>query len=157
MNIIRYIRYGTKNEPVYVQLGALDYYTLGYGNIILNYNNSPSYDARRIGLVTDIDFGEFGVESIYSNFLEAGIVGIRGYLRPLKFTSAGNIPIIGNLTIGMTYTVDFNKYAGIVFDQPGATSFSEDKGSINIEGIDLGLPLYSSRMIGLQFYTDAEK
>jgi hypothetical protein len=157
LNIIRYIRYGTKNEPVYVQLGALDYYTLGYGNIILNYNNSPSYDARRIGLVTDIDFGEFGVESIYSNFLDAGIVGIRGYLRPLKFTSAGNIPIIGNLTVGMTYAVDFNKYAGIVFDQLGTTSLSEDKGSINIEGIDLGLPLYSSRMLGLQFYTDAAK
>jgi hypothetical protein len=157
LSIIRYIRYGTKNDPVFVKVGALDYYTLGYGNIILNYNNSPSYDSRKIGLVTDIDFGEFGIESIYSNFLESGIVGVRGYVRPLKFTTAGNIPIIGNLTLGGTYAVDFNKYAGIVFNQPQTTNFSSDKGSIKIIGIDLGLPLLSTRMLGVQLYSDATK
>lgn len=157
LSIIRYVRYGTKNDPVYVKLGALDYYSLGFGNVMLNYNNSPSIDTRKIGLVTDIDLGEMGFESIYSNFLEAGVVGIRGYLRPLKFTSAGSIPIIGNLTVGGTYAVDFNKYAGIVFNQPQTNSVSNDKGSINIIGVDLGLPLLSTRMVGLQLYADATK
>lgn len=157
LSIIRYIRYGMKNDPVYVKVGALDYYTLGYGNIMLNYNNSPSYDARTIGLVTDIDFGEFGLESIYSNFLEAGVIAIRGYARPLKFTNAGSIPIIGNLTVGGTYAVDFNKYAGIVFNQPQSTSAFIDNGSINIVGVDLGLPLLSTRMVGLQLYADETK
>ena len=69
LDIIRYVRYGTKNDPVFIKVGALDYYTLGYGNVMLNYNNSPSFDARRVGLVTDIDLGEMGFESIYSNFL----------------------------------------------------------------------------------------
>jgi hypothetical protein len=91
LNIIRYIRYGMKNDPVYIKVGALDYYTLGYGNIMLNYNNSPSFDARTIGLITDIDLGEFGFESIYSNFLEAGVIGVRGYVRPFKLSSAGSI------------------------------------------------------------------
>lgn len=157
LSIIRYVRYGTKNDPVFIKVGALDYYTLGYGNVMLNYNNSPSFDTRRIGLVTDIDMGELGFESIYSNFLETGVVGLRGYVRPLKFTSAGSIPIIGNLTVGASYAVDFNKYAGTVFNQVQNTSLSDDKGSINIVGVDLGLPLVTTKMFGLQLYADATK
>ena len=67
------------------------------------YNNSPSFDNRKIGLVTDIDFGDFGFESIYSSFGEAGVVGIRGYVRPLHYTSWRDIPIISNLELGLTY------------------------------------------------------
>ena len=168
LSIIRYVRYGVKNDPVYVKLGALDYYTLGYGNIISNYNNSPSYDTRKIGIVTDIDFGKFGFESIYSNFLESGIVGIRGYVRPLKYTSAGDIPVIGNLTVGLSYAADFNKYAGIIFSPifspanlspaAGQTYYtSSDKGSINIISADMGLPIIKSGMLTLQIYTDYTK
>ncbi len=157
LNIIRYIRYGMKNDPVYIKVGALDYYTLGYGNIMLNYNNSPSFDARTIGLITDIDLGEFGFESIYSNFLEAGVIGVRGYVRPFKLSSAGSIPIIGNLTVGGTYAIDFNKYAGIVFNQPQSASDFVNNGSINIVGVDLGLPLLSTRIFGLQLYADETK
>jgi len=46
LSIIRYLRYGLKNDPVYVKLGALDYYTLGHGSIMYQYNNSPSLDVR---------------------------------------------------------------------------------------------------------------
>ena len=67
-----------------LRLGALDYYTLGHGSIMYQYNNCPSYDSRKIGLVLDIDFGNFGFESIYSRFAEAGVMGIRGYVSPLK-------------------------------------------------------------------------
>ncbi|MHB1686874.1 MAG: hypothetical protein ACYCVH_05840 [Ignavibacteriaceae bacterium] len=166
LSIIRYIRYGMKNDPVYIKLGALDYYTLGHGSIISEYNNSPSYDTRKIGLVADIDFGNFGFESIYSNFLEAGVVGVRGYVRPLKYTTLGDIPIIGNLTVGATYATDFNKYAGIVFSEgflPTANKFpstyliTSDKGAINIIGADIGLPIFSTSVAALTLYSDFTK
>src|SRR5690606_21517949 len=64
LSIIRYVRYGLKNDPVFIKVGALDYYTLGHGSIMQHYNNSPTFDNRRIGLVADIDFGKFGFESI---------------------------------------------------------------------------------------------
>ena len=117
LSIIRYVRYGIKHDPVYIKLGALDYYTLGHGSIMYQYNNSPTYDARKIGLVADIDFGPFGFESIYSNFGEAGVVGIRAYVKPLKMTEARNIPIISNLEVGATYAADFNQNSGVVFSQ----------------------------------------
>ena len=78
LSLIRYLRYGLKNDPVFIKLGALDYYTLGHGSIMYMYNNSPTYDARKIGLVFDIDFGQFGFESIYSKFGEAGVTPALG-------------------------------------------------------------------------------
>ena len=32
LSIIRYVRYGLKNDPVFIKVGALDYYTLGHGS-----------------------------------------------------------------------------------------------------------------------------
>ena len=161
LSIIRYIRYGLKNDPLYVKIGSLDYYTLGHGSIIENYNNSPSFDARRIGMVANIDFGKFGVESIYSNFLQAGLVGLRGYYQPFEFTPEAAMPIIGGLEIGATFATDFNEYAGIIngnYNKSSRTFVSmTDNGSINIIGVDIGFPLFNAGIIDVLYYTDYSK
>ncbi|WP_304132051.1 hypothetical protein [Ignavibacterium album] len=161
LSIIRYVRYGYKNDPVYLKLGALDYYTLGHGTIINYYNNSPTFDARRIGLVADIDFGNFGFESIYGNFAQAGLFGIRGFVRPLKFSDAGNIPVIGNLELGASYTTDFDKNATVLsgsYDsQKGEFVKTEDKGALTIIGFDIGLPIVKSGFTTLLLYFDYNK
>jgi hypothetical protein len=161
LRIIRYARYGVKNDPLYIKLGALDYYTLGHGSIMYLYNNSPSFDARKIGLVFDVDFGNFGLESIYSTFGEAGVVGLRGHVRPLKYTSLGVIPIIGNLEVGGTFAGDFNKYASVIKGKYNATTNAIDSvnshGSLQIVGLDLGLPLISTGIVGVKLYTDYAK
>ena len=161
LSIIRYVRYGLKNDPVYIKVGALDYYTLGHGSIIDNYNNSPTFDARRIGMVADIDYGKFGLESIYSNFFQKGLVGIRGYYRPFQFTPKANIPIIGKIEIGATFASDFNDKAGIIsgsFDRTsGKFVPAVDNGSMNIIGLDFGFPLLSAGLLDISFYTDYSK
>ncbi|MBI5663216.1 MAG: hypothetical protein HZC46_13840 [Ignavibacterium album] len=161
LSIIRYVRYGYKNDPVYLKLGALDYYTLGHGTIVNYYNNSPTFDARKIGLVADIDFGNFGFESIYGNFAQAGLFGIRGFVRPLKFSDAGNIPVIGNLELGASYTTDFDKNATVLsgsYDsQKGEFVKTEDKGALTIIGFDIGLPIVKSGFTTLLLYFDYNK
>ncbi len=161
LSIIRYVRYGQKYDPVYVKLGALDYYTLGHGSIISLYNNSPSIDSRKIGLVTDINWGNFGFESIYSNFAEAGLVGIRGYVKPLHYTNLSSVPVIGNLEVGATFADDFNNKAGIIngYYDKSKNDFiaTYDKGSMEIVGLDLGLPLISTSMFQTTIYTDYSK
>jgi hypothetical protein len=161
LSIIRYLRYGEKGDPVYVKLGALDYYTLGHGSIMYNYNNSPSYDARKIGLVFDVDFGNFGFESIYSKFAEAGVTGIRGYVRPLKFTDIGDVPIIGSMEVGATYAGDFSQYAGIVsgYYNPATNEVikTDDRGSLNIVGADIGFPIFAIDVAKLELYMDYAK
>lgn len=158
LSIIRYVRYGLKRDPVYVKVGALDFYTLGHGSIMYYYNNSPSFDTRTIGTVIDLDFNKFGFESIYSNFAQAGVLGMRGYVRPLQYTSAASIPIIGNLEVGATFAGDFNKNSGkIIVPQINALPKVDDKGSVNIIGLDLGLPLFNFSMANASIYFDYVK
>jgi len=161
LSIIRYIRYGLKNDPVFVKVGALDYYTLGHGSIMNQYNNSPTYDNRRIGLVADIDFGKFGFESIFSSFSPAGVFGIRAYARPLQFSSAADLPILGNLEVGASFVTDINEDAGIIAGNYDSAKeefiVSSDTGAINIFGFDLGLPLLNSSVTDITLYADYSK
>jgi len=161
LSIIRYVRYGQKKDPVYVKVGALDFYTLGHGSIMYEYTNSPSFDTRTIGAIVDLDFNKFGFESIYSNVAQAGVLGMRGYVRPLQYTSAASIPIIGNLEVGATFAGDFNKNSGKVIVSPSLpnkpTTTIDDKGSVNIFGLDLGLPLFNFSMANASLYFDYVK
>jgi len=161
LSIIRYVRYGLKNDPLFIKLGAIDYYTLGHGSVMYRYNNNAGFDNRNNGLVFDVDFGNFGLESIYSRFAEAGVAGVRGFVRPLQFTSASTIPIISNLEVGVTYAGDFNDNAGITdgtYNHEQRTFAAvNDEGSINIVGFDLGLPVVSTSMFSLDLYYDFNK
>ncbi|HCY74564.1 MAG TPA: hypothetical protein DHV28_01465 [Ignavibacteriales bacterium] len=161
LSIIRYIRYGLKNDPVFLKIGALDYYTLGHGSIMQHYNNSPTYDNRRIGFVADIDFGKFGFESIMGSFSPAGVFGLRGYVRPLQFTDAAEIPIIGNLEVGASFASDLNDNAGIINGNYNNVNrefnVTEDKGAINIFGFDIGLPILKSSITDITLYADYSK
>ena len=161
LSIIRYVRYGVKNDPVFIKVGALDYYTLGHGSIMQHYNNSPTYDNRRIGLVFDLDLGKFGVESIYSSFSPQGVFAIRGYVRPLQLTSATDLPIISNLEVGASFASDMSKDAGILngnYDPINQQfNVTEDKGSLSIYGFDLGLPLFNSSITDITLYVDYAK
>ncbi len=156
LRIIRYIRWAQKGDPFYIRVGRLDYSRLGHGFIMYNYRNSASYDLRRFGLELDIDFEKYGFESVYSDFAGRGVLGARGYARPLKFTSAGDIPVIGNLESGLTFATDLHKDANKLFDvtKPDST---DDKGSMSVIGLDLGLPWLSLPMIRSTLYFDYAK
>lgn len=158
LSIIRYARYGQKNDPAYIRLGALDYATLGHGSIMYLYNNRPSFDSRKVGLEFDIDFTLFGLESVYGSFGEAGVIGLRGYFRPLLMTSLADVPIIGNLEVGASYVTDFNKYAGVTSGslevQTGKFISANDEGSISVIGLDLSLPIVHSGVFGFDVYYD---
>jgi len=161
LSIIRYVRYGVKDDPFYARLGALDYATLGHGSIMYLYNNRPSYDARKIGLEFDVDFNTFGFESVYSSFGESGVVGLRGFVRPLLMTTLADIPIIGKIEFGASYVTDFNENVGVVAADINPLtrkiSIEKDLGSLSIFGLDVGIPLIRSGIFGFDLYYDYAK
>ena len=160
LSIIRYVRYGMKDEPVYLRLGFLGYYSLGHGTIMNNYNNSPTFDNRRIGLIADINFGKFGFESIYSSFGQSGILGVRGYVLPIQFTSVAELPIISNLEVGLTLISDFNSLARVdsgYFDTNGEFKVVKDGGDVSFVGIDFGLPLIKTASTKILLFFDYNK
>ncbi len=161
ISIIRYVRYGRKKDPVHIRIGALDYSTLGHGSIMYLYNNRPSYDSRKNGLEFDIDFTTFGFESVYGSFGEAGVAGLRAFVRPIKMTSLGNVPIIGGLEFGATYVRDFNKYAGVLDGnkdiETGELNATIDDGNVTVVGLDIGFPIIKSGVFGFDVYFDYAK
>ena len=93
LRLIRYFTLGTKKEtPIYIRTGDVTGVSLGYGTLINNYSNSPSFEARKYGLNIDFNFkGVVGVEALYSDIKGSNLLGVRPYVRPLRTTS---IPII---------------------------------------------------------------
>jgi len=153
---VRYIRYGKETDPVFVKLGALDYVTLGHGSIINTYNNSTSFDARKDGLQLNFNAELGGLQFMYGNFAQAGVAGIRAFVKPLQMTSMKEIPIISNLEVGVTYATDFDKYARVDYISPLADTIGTN-GSLNIVGADIGLPLVKSEFMKLELYADFVK
>lgn len=161
---IRYIRYGNKGSETYVRLGILDYARLGHGSILYNYRNSPSVDNRRIGAELDLDFGKFGFESVYGDLTASSLLGMRGYVRPLQFTKASTIPIIGGIEVGATYASDLRSDASDTsVNVSGYTVYpplflsKQEHGAMSIIGFDLGLPLLRMPMINMTLYYDYSK
>ena len=161
LSIIRYVRYGYKGDPFYARLGALDYATLGHGTIMYMYNNSPSYDNRKTGLALDIDFTTFGIETVYGSFGEKGVMGLRGFTRPLQFTDARDIPILSNFEIGASIITDLNDNTGVVNGTYDSDTddfeVTEDKGEVTVVGIDFGLPIIRMSKFNLELYADYNK
>jgi len=167
LRLIRYLRYGHKGEDVYARLGVLDYAKLGHGSIMYYYNNSPVYDERRLGSEVDLNFGNFGFETVYSDFAYKGVIGARGHVQPLMYTDIGEIPVIGKLELGATWASDMRKDSRdtslTYYNIPGAGQSylpyakKQENGPLSIVGFDIGLPLLRTGMINSTLYFDYAK
>jgi hypothetical protein len=147
LRIIRYVRWAQKGDPFYTRVGQLDYSLLGHGSIVYNYRNSASYDMRRTGIELDLNFEKFGFESMYSDIADRGLLGMRGYVKPLKLTSFEKVPVINNFEVGATYARDLSKVADI-------TSADSSGRGLTIIGFDLGLPILSYTVLKSTLYFD---
>jgi len=152
LRIIRYVRWAQKGDPFYIRVGQLDYSLLGHGSIIYNYRNSASYDLRKTGIELDLNFEKYGFESMYSDLSGRGLMGIRGYAKPLKFTSLAKIPVINNFEVGATYTRDLNQKANWINTPQGSRDSSSS--GLSVYGFDFGLPLISYPIFKTGLYFD---
>jgi hypothetical protein len=159
LRIVRYARWGQKGDPFYVRVGSLDYARLGHGFIVYNYRNSASYDLRHTGIELDADFDKAGFETVYSDVTTSSLLGLRGYVRPVRFTPAAKVPIIGGFEIGATYATDLDKNSNTTWGSPGDLLIAdENKGkSMAVYGFDAGLPLLSLSAVKSTLYGDYAK
>lgn len=162
--IIRYISWGQMGDPVYAKVGQMDMTTIGHGFIVYDYNNSPSYDNRTIGAELGLDFNKFGFQTLYDNFNQPGIMGGRAFIRPLRFTALGEIPVIGGFEVGATYVTDQNPNSGIVYRETtafplnglggGTTYIPYNTGKLSEYGFDAGLPVLRIPFADADLYYD---
>lgn len=161
VSVIRYLRYGTETDTLFVKLGMLDYVTLGQGNIVNVYNNSPSYDARRTGMQLNLNFDKYGIQTLWSNFAQAGVVGARAFVKPLRFNDATDLPIISNIEVGATWASDFSQYANSRYSvAAGSTTgvpFVEAANALTVTGLDFDFPVLRSGITGIDLYANYTK
>ena len=104
---IYYIRYGKPGEPLFVRAGSLDQITLGYGLVMRRYTNAIEWpQERRIGLQTEINFGDIKTVALLNNFRELdspGLVGGR-----ISYRADVVLPMI----FGATVVHDGNQFLG---------------------------------------------
>ncbi len=83
---IRYIRWGFKGSPLYLQLGQLTSHDIGTGILVGNYTNISAADlqngTRKIGAVVDVDFGLVGMETLVNNVQDFSLRAGRVYVHP---------------------------------------------------------------------------
>jgi len=105
---IRYIRWGHKGDPLYLQFGTLFSNNLGTGILVKNYTNRSTADvrtgARKLGLVADVDLGLGGVETMVNNTLNPTLFAARAFVYPAKFVPV--LPFLERLSVGISLAKD---------------------------------------------------
>jgi hypothetical protein len=150
LRLISYVRYGRKKrDPFFVKVGQLRGESLGYGSLLNNYNNSPSFEKRKVGLSYDILIKKtVGIEGMYSDFNTESfnLFAIRPYVRPF---GTSDIPVLKTLDLGVSFITDKDKTDRFGGDS-GKNEFLSD--GMKAFGLDMGITFINSSFINLTGY-----
>jgi len=155
LRLISYVRYGRKKkDPVFIKIGQLRGESIGYGSLLNNYNNSPSFEKRKVGISYDFRIKKVvGIEGLYSDFnLESfNLFAIRPYVRPF---GASGIPVLKTLDFGFSYISDKDR-TNRFGDDTGKNELLSD--GMKAYGFDMGITFINSNFINLTGYTHFSK
>ncbi len=165
----RYIRYGTKGDPLFALFGSYSDARLGNGFLVSNYSNEQFLPERRqFGFQLDVDgagvgFPYFGAETFVSNVASFDLFGTRLFLRPLADLT---VPLLPELQIGATVALDTNPAYHVEKDPDSpyfegadpdpATGLPAIEGEDNVitYGFDLTQPVLRRDLISLSAFGD---
>ncbi|NIK74334.1 hypothetical protein FHS56_001847 [Thermonema lapsum] len=160
LRMMRYLRYGfKKRDKVYVKVGDMTGEYIGYGGLVNQYTNSPSFEKRAVGISADIrPVPYFGIEGLYGNLSTSGLLAVRPYVRPLATTQ---IPIAKTVEIGYTYLQDRDNtdYTKVFQDDQATKDLSNlpstkyVRDGVSAWGIDMGVTVVNNSMLRLTAYT----
>lgn len=154
---------GFAEKKVNVQAGfqQISNANLGFGSIMYQYTNSPSYEARKNGINLNAVFPSYAITSniLISDITSGGVMGAAFNFFPLEllrddYSGEIKIPILKNFVAGFNYAGDFNENAGVtkinysIDTTLGPDNIryfvtgKEDKGAINIVNMFAGAKLF---------------
>ncbi|MBN1412014.1 MAG: hypothetical protein JW969_14295 [Spirochaetales bacterium] len=149
----KYIRYGVKNDPLFIKLGSIDDALIGNGFIMANYSNTMFLPEQRIfGLNLDVDgklfdFPLIGIETFINNIALPEVYGARLFFRPLIFS---DIPIINEMEVGIPLVADTKPY----FDAATLAPVPADGAAAVFTGLDVNQPLIANPAVTMAAFGD---
>jgi hypothetical protein len=152
---VKYLRYGRKNELLYLKVGSISDFVLGNGMIVNGYNNALNEPAmRKLGLAWDMDFKYAGFQTMVGNLLALDVMGVRAYARPFVDLK---IPFIDKIEIGGTVAIDRDPQNPV---PPASDPYHYLINSTNagtnvlIWGADITAPFLTTPIFSLKSYLD---
>jgi hypothetical protein len=157
VQLLRFVRYGHKRDPLYVLAGQLWGSSLGHGTLVNRYSNSLSLVQRKVGLAFDFNTQYFGVETLIDSVTGASLVGGRAYVRPFAETEG-----LSGLAFGVTLVVDptapllpFAAVPAISSDVNGLPVVPQR--AFTAGGVDVEYELLHNFLVDLIPYVDANR
>ncbi len=102
--IIRFIKYGRKDDRLYVNVTTLSSSTLGHGTIMRRYVPNVDLDHKKLGIQFDVNHDYAGFQSTVSDISGPPVFGVMPFVRPLAPFSKNLLA--SSLSIGFTFAAD---------------------------------------------------
>jgi hypothetical protein len=168
--IIRHASVGGQEQPFYLSLSRLYDQSFGHGTLVRHYNPNIDYNTARLGANLDLSRAALGVQAMANDLVNPDVVGIMGFVRPLRPFS--NDVLLRSLSLGVAYVHGANQPTGLKYESGlFGKSFNQplpavDK-NLNMEGtryhqasfinLDLEAKLVRSDWADVKVYTDFDK
>lgn len=155
LQLVRYVRYGHKRDPLYALVGQIYGSSMGHGTIIDRTNNSLNPLHPKYGLDFEVNAATGGIEFFTNSLAWPGtnVVGARAYARPTVI-AGGAGSLLDTWAVGASIVTDRNAPLTLAtsgLDKNG----SPCSGSCLATGDD-GLPIAATETAMRVFGVDTE-
>jgi hypothetical protein len=168
--IIRHVVVGGQEQPFYLSLSRLFDQSFGHGTLVRHYNPNIDYNTARLGANLDFSRSAVGVQAMANDLVRPDVVGVMGFVRPLRPFS--NDVLLRSLSLGVGFVHGANQPTGLKYEQGlFGKSFNQPLPSVdtnlNMEGtryhqagfinVDLEAKVVRSNWADVKVYTDFDK
>jgi hypothetical protein len=157
--IIRHLTVGGQEKPFYLSFSRLYDQSFGHGTTVRHYNPNIDYNTARLGANIDFSRAAVGVQAMANDLVDPDVVGVMGFLRPLRPFSEDIL--LRSLSLGLSWVRGGDQPRGLryetgllktAFDQPipyvdgnldleGSTYHQVSVIGVNLEGKVLRTPI----------------
>jgi len=156
LRMMRYVRFGHKRDPLFVQYGQLFAASIGHGTLVNRYNNVLDRTRPRSGLQFDINVPEWGgIETLVNDISwpSTTLMAARGYVLP--FGRSGIWPL-NKWAVGVSavYDRDMPRTLGTGVDAAGRPAVAVADPLMQNYGVDTEVELVGTSILNVVPYID---
>ncbi|MGI5861696.1 MAG: hypothetical protein ACOX6T_06515 [Myxococcales bacterium] len=172
--ILTYLTYGRKEDPLYLDIGQRHSSTIGHGAIMRRYASNIDVNLTRVGAQLDAHNDYIGVELMTNDIARWNLIGGLAFIKPLSIVGLDSW-FARNVSIGVSAVVDRDAPTSLQMmpeppcPVPGAcapanvTKVDDDnrlaanRSAVALAGIDLELKLVKTSFADIKPYIDYSK
>ncbi len=164
---IRFIKYGRKDDRLYINITTLSSSTLGHGTIMRRYVPNVDIDHKKLGIQFDVNHDFAGFQSMVSDIFGPPVFGIMPFIRP--FAPFSSNLLATSLSIGFTFAADTDApitlkriyLPNYQFAFPNGKPYIDEQNRLQYDstflylwGIDAHIKIVRTRYVDIKPYVD---